>query len=117
MDAIWIEFPVTDLTRAKAFYATVFGHAPTAVQDDGTRSFTVIEGNPTVSLNRTAGFVPTTDGSLPYLHVEGPLAAVLDRVRAAGGRVLEPATARGDLGLFALVADSEGNGLYLHAGV
>ena len=115
MHAIWIEIPVADLARAKAFYESVFAHAPTAVTDDGTRTITVIEGQPTVSLNRTAGFVPSADGALPYFHLDGPLDEALARVTAAGGAVVEPPTTRGDLGRFALVSDSEGNALYLHA--
>ncbi len=115
MHAIWIEIPVADLARAKAFYESVFGHAATAVTDDGTRAITIIDGQPTVSLNQTAGFTPSAAGSLPYFHVDEPLDGALGRVSAAGGAIVEPATARGDLGLFALVTDSEGNALYLHA--
>ena len=115
MNAIWIEIPVADLTRAKAFYESVFAHAPTEVTDDGTCAITIIDGQPTVSLNRTEGFTPSPDGVLPDFHLDGPLAPALDRVTAAGGAVVEPAAPRGDLGLFALVTDSEGNSLYLHA--
>jgi len=115
VNAIWIEIPVADLARAKRFYEAVFEHAPTDVLDDGTRAITVVDGQPTVSLNRTEGFRPSADGSLPYFHLDGPLDAALARVVEHGGRVVEPVTARGDLGLFALVADSEGNAFYLHA--
>lgn len=115
MQTIWIEIPVADLARAKSFYESVFAYPPTAVTDDGTRAITVVEGQPTVSLNRTAGFTPSIDGVLPYFHLDGPLTAALDRVTAAGGQVVEPPAARSDLGLFALVTDSEGNALYLHA--
>ena len=93
----------------------MFTHAPTDVVDDGIRAITVIAGEPTVSLNRTEDFTPSRAGSLPCFHVEGPLDAALERVTAAGGAVVEPATPRADLGLFALVADSEGNALHLHA--
>lgn len=115
MNAIWIEIPVADLARAKSFYESVFEHAPTEVTDDGTRAITIIDGQPTVSLNRTEGFTPSPDGVLPYFHLDGPLDAAVARVTAAGGAVVEPPAARGDLGLFALVTDSEGNALTLHA--
>ena len=115
MHAIWIEIPVADLARAKRFYEAVFAHAPTEVTDDGVRAITVIDGQPTVSLNRTEGFTPSAAGSLPYFHLDGPLDAALDVVTEHGGGIVEPAAARGDLGLFALVTDSEGNALYLHA--
>jgi predicted enzyme related to lactoylglutathione lyase len=94
MDSAWLEIPVNDLARAKAFYETVFEHAPTEILVEGDRRITVIEGRPTVSLNQTPGFVPTEQGTLPYSHLEGPLADALARVTAAGGRVVEPATAR-----------------------
>jgi uncharacterized protein len=115
MHAIWIEIPASDLGRAKAFYESVFGHAATDETADGTRRITIIEGTPTVSLNETAGFRPSLDGSIPYFHVDEPVSGVLERVVASGGKILEPAAARGDLGVFSLVADSEGNSLYLHA--
>lgn len=114
-NSIWIEIPVTDLTRAKAFYEAVFQHAPTEVLTEGGRQITVIEGSPTVSLNQTAGFVPTDLGSIPYFHLDEPLAGALTRATDAGGRVVEPPAARADLGLFSLVTDPEGNALYLHA--
>jgi predicted enzyme related to lactoylglutathione lyase len=88
----------------------VFAHPPTTVTDDGTRAVTVIPGEPAVSLNRTAGFRPSSDGSLPYFHLDGPLAPALDRVVAAGVAVVEPVGPRGDLGLFALVTDSGSRG-------
>jgi len=44
---------------------------------------------------------------------EGPFADRLRSARAASWR--EPPAPRGDLGVFALVNDSEGNALYLHA--
>lgn len=115
MNTVWIEIPVTDLSRAAAFYAAVFEHTPGEVLSEGGRQIVVIEGQPTVSLNQTPGFVPTASGSLPYFHLDGNLADVLTRVTAAGGSVVEPAAAREDRGMFSLVTDTEGNGMYLHA--
>ena len=115
MNTVWVEIPVLDLSRAKAFYESVFEHAPTEVLAEDGRRITLIEGTPTVSLNETAGFVPSEQGSLPCFHLDGPLADALARVTAAGGRIVEPATARADRGLFSLVVDSEGNAFYLHA--
>lgn len=115
MNSVWIEIPVLDLARAKAFYESVFEHASTDVLAGDGRRITVIEGSPTVSLNETAGFVPSEQGSIPYFHLDGPMAAALERVTGGGGRIVEPAAAREDLGLFSLVVDTEGNALYLHA--
>lgn len=114
MQAIWIEIPVSDVARAKQFYETVFGHAPTDVLEDGPRKITIIPGEPTVSLNQTAGFRPGDQGSLPYFEVGDQLDATLERVTSASGEIVEAKTARGDLGFFALVHDVDGNPLYLH---
>ena len=113
MQTIAIEVPVSDLHRAKQFYETVFGHAPTDVIEEDGRVRTVIDGMPGIYLNQTPGFVPTAEGSLPYFHVED-LDSALAAVSSAGGRVVEQPAPRADLGRFALVLDSEGNGLYLH---
>lgn len=115
MQSIWIEFPATDINRAKAFYQAVFQHAPTDVIADGTRKIAVIAGEPTVSLTETSGFTPTVEGSLPYFHVDAPLSDTLSRVSSAGGRVVEPAAARGENGVFSMIVDTEGNALYLHS--
>lgn len=116
MHAIWIELPALDIERARTFYSTVFGHEVTEVVVDGSRTITIIPGEPSVSLNVTDGFTPTGTGPIPYFHLDDPMDAVLDRVTGAGGRVLQDAAARADLGLFALVADSEGNVVYVHTG-
>jgi predicted enzyme related to lactoylglutathione lyase len=115
MITIWVEIPAISLERAKTFYEAVFEHAPTEIIDDGTRRITILPGTPSVSLNETRGFVPTSEGSLPYFHLEDPLGVVVDRVVAAGGGVVEPVAQRGENGFFALVLDSEGNGLTLHS--
>lgn len=115
MQTIWIELPADDLERAIAFYSSVFGHAPGDVIDQGVRRITILPGTPSVSLNQTAGFTPTVAGSLPYFHVDEPLSTALERVTRGGGRVIEPTEQRGENGYFALIADSEGNGVTIHS--
>lgn len=114
MHSIWIEFPATDLHRAIAFYQAVFGHESVDVIEEPTRAIAVLEGEPTVSLNQTEGFVPTTQGSLPYFHVPDMDRAVTAAL-ANGGSVTEPRAERPGNGWFTLITDSEGNGLYLHS--
>ena len=114
MHTIWIEIPVSDLSRAKTFYEAVFGFEPTQVIDDGVRKITIVPGEPNVSLNQTHGFTPSSDGSLPYFGVGDDLDAALARLSAVGGTVVEPKTPRGELGFFSLVRDPDGNSFYLH---
>lgn len=115
MQTIWVELPAADLERAIAFYAEVFGHTSGDIIDQGVRRITILPGTPSVSLNQTAGFTPTTEGSLPYFHVDEPLSVTLERVTRGGGRVIEPTEQRGENGFFALIADSEGNGVTIHS--
>ncbi len=115
MQTIWIELPALDIERARDFYATVFGHEPTPVNDDGTRAMTVNPGLPTVSLNQTAGFEPGAHGPLPVFDLDEPLSPVVQRALAAGARVVEPLNQRGEYGWFALLRDTEGNHVYLHS--
>jgi predicted enzyme related to lactoylglutathione lyase len=59
---------------------------------------------------------PAENGSVVYLNCSGKLDAVVGRVAAAGGAVLMPPTPldRG-LGRIAVIRDSEGNRVGLHA--
>ncbi len=117
MQTIWVELPATDLERANRFYAEIFGHELGEIIDDGTRRIVILPGSPSVSLNQVPGFTPTTEGSLPYFHVDEPLAGALERVAAAGGGIIDGVEQRGDNGYFALVTDSEGNAFTLHSTV
>ncbi|MFG2887339.1 VOC family protein [Streptomyces sp. NPDC048297] len=115
MQTIWIEIPAEDLERAKRFYEAVFQHEPTEIVDMGVRRITILPGTPSVSLNQTDGFVPSTLGALPYFHVDEPLSEALERVTANGGSVVDPTEERPGNGFFALVLDSEGNAVTLHS--
>jgi uncharacterized protein len=111
MQAMWVEIPVEDVTRAAAFYQSVFGLPAGTVTDDGARRTVTLanpsaEGGVGISLNQTAGFLPGEKGPLIYLGADGD---ALLRVEAAGGKVLEGKTSMGDSGSYALVLDSEGN--------
>jgi predicted enzyme related to lactoylglutathione lyase len=50
-----------------------------------------------------------------YLNAGNALDAMLARVAAAGGQVLLPATVIGEQGVIAIIRDSEGNRVGLHA--
>ena len=116
-DAInWFELPVLDLERAQKFYETVlatklkteiFGGLPNALFPAGEGV-----GGALVKDPRRA---PHASGALVYLNANGKLDACLGRVEAAGGKVLLPKTSIGDPGDIALVLDTEGNQIGLHA--
>jgi predicted enzyme related to lactoylglutathione lyase len=120
IQAVWVEIPVKDLERAKAFYEAVFKLDPVEISDEGVRRTATLfwdsgDGrSPGISLNQTANFEPSDKGTLVYLNTDENINAVLPRVEAAGGRVTAPRTAMGDAGNYALVLDTEGNTLCLY---
>jgi uncharacterized protein len=113
----WFEIPVADLDRASGFYEKVLGvglrretffgvpHALFPFQDPGVGGALVRDDRRQVA----AG------GSLVYIDATAKLDECLARVPAAGGAVLQPRTAIGAAGFFAVVRDSEGNTVGLHS--
>lgn len=115
MKTIWIELAARDIDRANQFYATVFGHEPLEISRDDTRSIIVIPGDPVVSVNQTAGFEPDRHGVLAYFDVDIPAGEAVEVAVGAGATLVEPISERPGYGYFALIADTEGNHLYLHS--
>lgn len=117
MQTVWIEVPVKDLDRALRFYQTVFQLTPGEATDDGVRRTITLSGDaasPGFSLNQTAGFEPGAQGVLTYLAAGDDLTGHLNRVEAAGGRVMTPKTSMGEMGsYYAIVHDTEGNAFAL----
>lgn len=113
----WFEIPTLDLARASAFYEAVlglslkqvdFGGTPMAIfpaDDDGVAGALVLDARRT----------PSAQGALVYLDATGQLDGSLARVTGAGGEVLLPKTSIGPQGFIALVRDTEGNCVGLHA--
>ncbi|GAB5399923.1 MAG: VOC family protein [Aureisphaera sp.] len=115
----WIEIPVTDMERASAFYEKVFdikieqvnfgglkmGWFPNAGQVYGA----------TGTLIQQESYIPSHEGPLVYFNSED-LQQELDRIEAAGGKILQPKTQiseeHGYMGVF---EDSEGNRVALHS--
>lgn len=115
---VWFEIPATDLDRASGFYEQIlnvtlrkqdFGGFPLAVfpYEAPAISGCVIKGEP---------YKPGANGPVVYVNADPSLEAVLARVEAAGGKVLAPKTDLPEgMGCFALVLDTEGNRVGLHA--
>jgi predicted enzyme related to lactoylglutathione lyase len=114
----WFEIPTTDLDRASRFYTEVLGvslkrehFAPT---ETDLAVFQGEEESVKGALIADARRKPAADGALVYLHAKN-LDACVARVEKAGGSVLMPKTDIGDPGFIALVRDTEGNVVGLHA--
>jgi predicted enzyme related to lactoylglutathione lyase len=113
----WFELPVIDLDRAVTFYNTVLGTrlSDTAEADDRRFAMFPVEDGVTGAVVQGEGYVPSADGALVFLNAGDALEPVVNRVEAAGGRVLVPRMDMGDWGVAAFIVDSEGNKVALHA--
>ena len=69
------------------------------------------------AISEGEGLAPSATGTLVYLNAQPDLQAVLDRVEAAGGKIVRPKTKvqMEDGGYYAVIADSEGNKVGLHS--
>ena len=113
--AVWFDIPVADLDRAVAFYRAVLDIGVDVMPMGETR-FAVLEhehGNGGCLV--IAPELVCERGPLIYLNAEGRLAEAVAAVEAHGGAVLEPVHAIGPHGFRALIKDSEGNRMALHA--
>ena len=123
MSAIhWFEIPVSDIERACKFYGTILntdigfmdltetmGTLVAMLPNRGGAGGALVQGEP-------VGYVPSQQGTLVYLVVDGDLDDALSKVGNAGGQILLPKTSLGeaDPGFVSWISDSEGNkvGLY-----
>ena len=115
----WFEIPVANLERAQAFYERVLGRTLKR-EDMGDSAMAIfpyeepgaggclVAGGPRAA---AAG-----SGVRIYLDCMPSIDAALSRVAAAGGQIVTPKTALpGDMGSFAVLRDTEGNEVGLHA--
>jgi predicted enzyme related to lactoylglutathione lyase len=119
----WFEIPATDLTRATKFYETIFDTQLIPMDMPGIRMrmfalTDMMSGVGGAVVDSGNSYKPSaTDGPLIYLNGSPDLQIVLDRVEAAGGKVLMPKTEiTPEYGYMALFLDSEGNRIGLHSG-
>lgn len=114
----WFEIPTLDLDRASKFYETLLGTSLKREHFAGTDMHMAVFPGPekTVrgALIADGRRKPTAEGALVYLHAP-ELEASLSRVERAGGQLIMPKTDIGDPGFIALVKDTEGNVIGLHA--
>ena len=116
----WFEIAVSDISRAKKFYESVFD-----IQMDQTEMMGMqmaffpsedMNGKVSGSLVQGPMHKPSTEGAKIYLNGNPDLSVALSRVESAGGKVLMPKTKiSDDVGFMAAFSDSEGNGVALHS--
>src|SRR5450432_1064933 len=92
----WFEIPSTDLNRAAQFYETIFGITltPMDTPDIKLRIFPLEDMMTGVggAVVDSGGFhkPSSTDGPLLYLNANPDVQNVLDKVEAAGGKIVVP---------------------------
>jgi len=113
----WFEIPTTDLDRATRFYETALGVSLRREIFAGTPNAIFSYDKPGVggALVSDPKRKPSAEGVLIYLDATGKLDPVLGRVPGAGGQVVLGKTSIGPQGFIALIRDSEGNVVGLHA--
>ena len=118
----WFEIPTTDIERAQKFYESVFQiqMTPIDLENIKMRMFPLDAPMDGVggALVKTDGFhiSSATDGPLIYLNGNPDVQIILDRIEAAGGKLIHPKSKISDeYGYMAMFIDSEGNRIALHS--
>ena len=114
----WFEIYVQDMTRAKAFYESVFQVKLERLNSPEPEMWAfpaVLSGTGTSgALVKMAGGPSGGNSVLIYFACED-CAVEAERVAKFGGRVERPKFSLGEYGYIALVRDSEGNMIGLHS--
>jgi predicted enzyme related to lactoylglutathione lyase len=119
----WFEIPVTDFDRAKKFYETILGYSMKEQRSGDTRMAffdydRIEDGRGGAIVYDPEFYTPAANGPLIFLNCEPDIQKVLDRVVSAGGSIIQNKTEVSltqDIGFWALILDSEGNRIALHA--
>ena len=118
----WFEIPAQDLDRATKFYETIFqtNLIPMDMENISMRMFPVEDPGSGIggALCKAEGFykASATDGPLIYLNANPDVQTILDRVEAAGGKIMVPKTEISpEYGFMGVMVDSEGNRIGLHS--
>lgn len=117
----WFEIPTTDINRAQKFYETIFNISMTTMDFPQIKMRMFPLDDPMNGVGGTlvdsGGFhkPSATDGPLIYLDGNPDVQIILDRVEAAGGKILVPKrTISDEYGDMAVIEDTEGNRIALH---
>lgn len=116
----WFEIPVSDFDRAKKFYSAIYDYEMPEMQMGPNRMGFLLsdmeKGGIGGAIVQGEGLVPSHEGPKVYLNGGADLNTVLNRVEAAGGKVILPKTMiTEEYGFFAIFTDSENNLMHLHS--
>lgn len=113
----WFEIPVSNFERAKKFYETIFETQIEDVEFGPIRMGIFPHKETGCSLCYNEEFYqPGANGPVVYMNANPDLQTVVDKVEAAGGKILAPKTQiTPEYGYMAVFMDSEGNRMALHS--
>lgn len=116
---VWFDIPVSDMTRAIAFYEALTGdrlmRLPVGPEKE-TAIFAADDGGAAGCLFLAPEDEPSHLGSRVYFDANPSIDEWIARAEAAGGGILVPKTEiGGGRGVFAYIEDSEGNRIGLNA--
>ena len=116
----WFEIPAADIQRATKFYETIFG-----IKMDGNEMMgmkmtffpmSMGSGKANGGLVQGPMHKPGMDGPIVYLNGNPDLSSALNKIEAAGGKILVPKTQISpEIGYMAFFVDTEGNRMALHS--
>ena len=117
----WFEIPSTDINRAQKFYEAILGISMTTMDMPNMKMRMFPLDDPMNGVGGTivdsGGFHKSsaTEGPLIYLNGNPDVQHILDKVEAAGGKILVPKTMiTPEYGDMAVFLDTEGNRIALH---
>ena len=115
---VWVDIPALNLDRAIAFYSAVMGVKVSKDAGPGFSMGIFPHENDTIGgciYVPEDGARPSGSGPLIYLNATGRLKAAVAEVKNHGGEVVQEIHQIGPHGFRAVVLDSEGNRVALHA--
>jgi len=117
----WFEIPATDIDRAQKFYETILGISmvPMDMPNIKMRMFPLEDTMNGIggTLADSGGFhkPSATEGPLIYLNGNPDVQIIMDKVEAAGGKILVPKMEISpEYGSMGVIIDTEGNRIAFH---
>ncbi len=117
----WFEIPTKDLSRAQMFYEAIFDikMVPFDTPQIKMRMFpleTPMGVGGSLVYNEQFYKPSASDGPLVYLNANPDVQLILNKIEAAGGKILVPKTMISpEFGHMAMFLDTEGNRVALHS--
>lgn len=114
----WFDIHVSDLSRAKTFYETVFNVKLIDLPLDWGKQalFPFDQEFPNISgaLVENADRTPNGNNTVVYFESEDCLTEE-NRINEAGGKIIRPKMSIGEFGFVSIFTDTEGNTIGLHS--